>query len=177
LHLPGGAFLFSPVLSKIHPGPTVKLIEHVRVQSGKATIKDVSMKYAAFDSDVGFSFGASGTIPLDLKGVQQIPAKDLALFSDVDYTGRADYSSASAFESSPSLNVLVSKTVFQRAKSADGCPSLSSMILDEATGQWKPMSNSIQRNTVIDKEDSCGYTLETQHFSKLAAVSNPFATR
>jgi hypothetical protein len=173
----GGAFLLSPVLNEIHPGLTVKLIEDVRVQSGKATVKDVSMKYAISDSDVGFSFGVSGTIPLELKGLQQIPAKDLALFLDVGYTGNADYSNANAFESSPSLNVLVSKTVFQGAKSADGCPSISSMILDEATGQWKPLNNSIQRNTLTDSGDSCGYTLETQHFSKLAVVSTAFATQ
>lgn len=37
----GGAFLLSPVLNDIHPELTVKLVEDVRVQSGKATVKDV----------------------------------------------------------------------------------------------------------------------------------------
>jgi hypothetical protein len=53
-----------------------------------------------------------------LKGVQQIPGKDLALFLDVGYLGEKDYSSPEAFESSPLANILVSKTAFPENQQA-----------------------------------------------------------
>jgi hypothetical protein len=44
------------------------------------------------------------------------------------------------------------------------------IMLHEATNQWTALSESITRNIVIDNGNSYGYTLETEHFSKVAVV-------
>lgn len=157
------------------PGLKVNLVETVQVSSGKATVKDIRMEYATSDTDAAFSFGIRGSIPLELKGVQQIPGKDLALFLDVGYVGETDYASPEVFGSSPLANILVSKTAFPENQQADGCPSVASLMLDEATNQWTVLNESIPRNTIIDNGGSCGYTLGTEHFSKIAVVSTGFA--
>jgi hypothetical protein len=168
----GNYFLTSPVLDEIYPGLKVNLVENIHVSSA---VKDLRMEYATSDTNAAFSFGIRGSIPLELKGVQQIPGKDLALFLDVGYTGEADYSNPETFESSPLANILVSKTSFPENQQADGCPSVASLMLDEATNQWTVLNESIPRNTIIDNGGSCGYTLETEHFSKIAVVSTGFA--
>jgi hypothetical protein len=61
------------------------------------------------------------------------------------------------------------------SQQADGCTSVASLMLDEATSQWTVLNESIPRNTVIDNGSSCGYTLETEHFSKIAVVTTGFA--
>jgi hypothetical protein len=61
------------------------------------------------------------------------------------------------------------------SQQADGCTSVASLMLDEATSQGTVLNESIPRNTVIDNGSSCGYTLETEHFSKIAVVTTGFA--
>jgi hypothetical protein len=70
------------------------------------------MEYATSDTNAAFSLGIRGSIPLELKRVQQIPGNDVTLFLDIGYMSETDYSNPETLESSSLVNILACMTAF-----------------------------------------------------------------
>jgi hypothetical protein len=89
---------------------------------------------------------------------------------DINSTGQVvqPFTSPAAFESSPSIEILVNKTAdITKLKDGSGCPDIELSTFNEASANWQALSKPT-RTASIDTSAECGYTLETGHFSKFA---------
>ncbi|MDP9289466.1 MAG: hypothetical protein M3P08_14895, partial [Thermoproteota archaeon] len=115
------------------------------------------------------SFGISGSFPSAL-ALPTPPISNLVLFLDINSTGQVvqPFSSPAAFESSPSIEILVNKTVdITKLKDGSGCPDIQLSTFNESSANWQTLSKPT-RTASIDTPVECGFTLEPGHFSKFA---------
>ena len=162
---PGGAFMLSPIIAKIFPGLNVLL--HQSIKTNLASVEQIQMKFAEGGTNVGFSFGISGNIRSVFR-LPALPVNTVALFLNIDFVGQevTKFSSPAAFESSPLIQILVSKAL-ATTKLIGGCPDIGLYTFNESTGHWQTLSKPI-RTAAIDKPGECGFTIEPGHFSKFA---------
>jgi hypothetical protein len=80
-----------------------------------------------------------------------------------------NFSSSKSFSISPQINILVNRSL-DITKLSDGCPAIKLFFFDESKDRWTevPYNKQPMRYKSIDTADACGYTLETEHFSKFA---------
>lgn len=163
--LGGGTFMLTPIIAKIFPGLNVLLRQSIKTKL--ASVEQILMKFAEGGKKVGFSFGISGNIPRAFR-LPPLPVNTVALFLNVDFVGQVviPFSSPAAFESSPLIQILISKAL-ATTKLTDGCPSIGLYTFNQSTNHWQTLSKPI-RTPAIDKTGECGFTLQPGHFSKFA---------
>jgi hypothetical protein len=209
---PGETFLVTPTIAKIFPGLTVLLNQTVKAPL--ASLEQIQMTFAENGTNVRFSFGVSGTVPISLPLPTFSPSSTVpsalaippggfrpsstvpislplppsssnsssitntnnssnsisVLFLDINSTGQVvqPFTSPAAFESSPSIEILVNKTAdITKLKDGSGCPDIQLSTFNESSANWQTLSKPT-RTASIDTPVECGYTLQTGHFSKFA---------
>jgi hypothetical protein len=210
----GETFILTPTIASIFPGLTLLLNQSVKTEQNLASVEQIQMKFAENGTNVRFTFGVSGTVPISLpppvfgpSGAVpsalailppasspsstvpiSLPLSPLSsnsssnnntnsssnsisvLFLDINSTGQVvhPFSSPAAFESSPSIEILVNKTVdITKLKDGSGCPDIQLSTFNESSANWQTLSKPT-RTASIDTPVVCGFTLETGHFSKFA---------
>lgn len=165
IKFPGGTYMLTPIIAAIFPGLTVVL--HHSIKASLASVEETRMTFAETGTNVGFSFGISGSPPSAL-ALPPPPVKNVVLFLNIDYVGQeaVKFSNPAAFKSSPLIQILVAKAL-PTPKLTDGCPDIRLFAINQASGNWETLTKPT-RDVAIDKPGECGFTLETGHFSKFA---------
>lgn len=168
-------FVTTPIIDKVFPGQTLMMEQPSVVASRVARVEKVTMTFAVTANDVGFSFGITDRRP---PGTPEPPLDVQALFLDVGFVGDKNFSDKNTFESSPSIDILVEKSIegFDDLEE-DGCAKFQLLVFDEEHGDWDVVKKL--RHPASDTETQCGFTLEPGHFSKFAVggvKGNPIAT-
>ena len=171
-----GFFSVTPVMEKIYQNMTL-LINRIPSMVNQSTgIEQIKLKFAKDGTRVGLSFGTSSEIPAQFN-ITQPKAFNTTLFLNVGYVGNEgpksnlknskslNLSSTEAFFSSPEVTLQVSKSL-NAEKLNDGCPKMKAGVFNDITRRWQPLN--VTRSAATDAEDTCGYHLLIQHFSKFA---------
>jgi hypothetical protein len=159
----GNNFMLTPIIGHIRPGMTLVLEQPSYIESEEVKVERVNMTVNAAGNNVGFSFAITDERP---PGTPEPPIDIPALFLDVDFVGNIEFSSPSAFESSPVIDILVNKTLPGFDELPDGCVDFRLLLLNEVTSEWNVVSQL--RDPTRDSELQCGFTLFPEHFSKFA---------
>jgi hypothetical protein len=159
----GNNFMLTPTIGHIRPGMTLVLEQPSYIESEEVKVERVNMTFNAAGNNVGFSFAITDERP---PGTSEPPIDIPALFLDVDFIGNIDFSSPSAFESSPVIDILVNKTLPEFDELPDGCVDFSLLLFNENSEEWELVDQL--RDPTQDTETQCGFTLFPEHFSKFA---------
>ena len=151
-------FIVTPVIGKVYAGMTLLMNQSSFVESELAEVKRFSMTFNSEGNNVGFSFGISDTPP---PGTPPPPFDVPALFLDIGFIGDVDFSSPSAFQSSPEIDILVNKTLPGFPELPNGCPDFKLLFFDGT--DWSEVQKLEPTGNFTD---ACPFTLEPEHFSK-----------
>src|SRR5439155_26248801 len=111
-------FLVTSILSQVDNGTTLFFSQSSFVESELARVEKIKMTLATEGHSVGLAFGITDTRP---KGTPPPPIDVPALFLDIDFVGDINFSDPSVFESSPTIDILVNKTLPGFEQLYDGC--------------------------------------------------------
>lgn len=166
-------FTLTPIIAKVFPGMVLLMNSNTGIASKLASLRSVQMQFEKNGTNIGLSFGISDTIPNSLK-LPTAPASPLVMFMNIGYLGvesgtvPVNFSNSSFFKSSPAIHIIVSKLVPGPInRLSDGCPSIGLFSFNEVDKKWELSSKPV-REPAFDRLNWCGYTLQTQHFSKFA---------